>query len=93
MRLMGPLFLCLTSLAGVTVGTVEIALINIVAFLGFALLAEHFLAPRYGKNGVVFGMAGAFFISFLWSAADHAARDAPVPPKEPDVTVTLSPAR
>ena len=93
MRLMGLLFLCLTFLAGVTVGTVEIALINIVVFLGLALLADHFLAPRYGKNGVVFGMAGAFFISFLWPAAVHAARDAPVPPKEPDVTVTLSPAR
>lgn len=93
MRLMGFLFLCLTFLAGVTVGTVEIALINIIVFMALALAAEHFLTPRYGRNGLVYGMAGAFFVSCLWPAAIHAARDKPVPPKEPDVTVTLSPAR
>lgn len=99
MRVMGFMFLCLTFLAGVTVGTVEIALINIVVFLGLALLAEHFLAPRYGKNGLVYGMAGAFFLSCLWPAAIHASRDDPncagedCPPKEPEMTVTLSPPR
>ncbi len=99
MRLMGFLFLCLTFLAGVTVGTVEIALINIIVFMGLALAAEHVLAPRYGKNGLVFGMAGAFFLSCLWPAAIHASRDAPYcagdacPPEEPEMTVTLSPAR
>jgi hypothetical protein len=77
MRLMGFLFLCLTFLAGVTVGTVAIALVNIVVFLGLALLAERFLMPRYGRNGLVYGMAGAFFVSCLWPAAIHAARDAP----------------
>ena len=60
--LMGFLFLVLTFLAGVTVGTVEIALINIVVFLGFALLAARYLEPRFGANGLVFGMAGAFFL-------------------------------
>lgn len=93
MRLMGFLFLCLTFLAGVTIGTVEIALINIIVFMGLALAAEHFLAPRYGKNGLVYGMAAAFFVSCMWPAAIHAARDAPIPPKEPEMTVTLSPAR
>ncbi|PLK24060.1 hypothetical protein C0V72_06715 [Porphyrobacter sp. TH134] len=98
MRLMGFLFLCLTFLAGITVGTVEIALINIVVFLGLALLAERFLAPRFGKNGLVFGMAGAFFVSCMWPAVVHAARDKTYcdgddcPPKEPEVTVTISTA-
>ena len=93
MRLMGFLFLCLTFLAGVTVGTIEIALINIVVFLGLALAAERFLAPRYGKNGLVYGMAGAFFLSCLWPAVIHAARDEACTgdacaPKESDVTAT-----
>ena len=99
MRLMGFLFLCLTFLAGITVGTVEIALVNIVVFLGLALLADRFLAPRYGKNGLVYGMAGAFFVSCMWPAVIHGARDDPLcagdtcPPKEPGMTVTLSPDR
>ncbi|WP_086607168.1 hypothetical protein [Erythrobacter donghaensis] len=99
MRLMGFLFLCLTFLAGVTVGTVEIALINIIVFMALALAAEHFLAPRYGNNGLVYGMAGAFFLSCLWPAAFHAAQDDKTcsgeecPRKEPQVTVILSPAR
>lgn len=74
MRLMGFLFLCLTFLAGVIVGTVEIALINIVVFLGLALLAERFLMPRFGKNGLVYGMAGAFILSCMWPAAIMLAR-------------------
>jgi hypothetical protein len=99
MRLMGFLFLCLTFLAGVTVGTVEIALVNIIVFMGLALGAEHFLTPRYGKNGLVYGMAGAFFLSCLWPAVIHGARDETFcagdacPPEEPEMTVTLSPAR
>jgi len=99
MRLMGFLFLCLTFLAGVTIGTVEIALINIIVFMGFALAADHLLAPRYGKNGLVYGMAGAFFLSFLWPVAVHTWRGEPTCvgehclPKEPEMTVTLSPAR
>ena len=69
------LFFCL---AGVTVGTVEIALVNIIVFMGLALAAEHVLMPRYGKNGLVYGMAGAFFLSCMWPAAIHAARDEPL---------------
>ncbi len=104
MRLMGFLFLGLTFLAGVTVGTVEIALINIVVFLALALAAERFLMPRYGSNGLVYGMAGAFFVSCMWPAVIHASRDktvctgedcpvpAPGPSREPEMTVTLSPA-
>lgn len=96
MRLMGFLFLCLSFLAGVTIGTVEVALINIIVFMGFALAADRFLAPRYGRNGLVFGMAGAFFLSFLWPVAVHAWRGQPTCvgehclPKEREVTVTLS---
>jgi hypothetical protein len=96
MRLMGFLFLCLTFLAGVTVGTVEIALINIIIFLGLALLVERFIAQRYGKNGLVFGMAGAFFLSCLWPAVFHAVRGeracagADCTSLEPETTVTVS---
>ncbi len=67
MRLMGFLFLCLTFLAGITIGTVETALINVVIFLALALLVVQFLAPRLGSNGLAFGMAGAFFASFMWA--------------------------
>ncbi len=74
MRLMGFLFLVLTFLAGVTVGTIAIGLINIVVFLGVALVAVRYLEPRFGNNGLVFGMAGAFFASFLWPVAVYAFR-------------------
>lgn len=96
MRLMGFLFLSLTFLAGVTVGTVAIALVNIVVFLSLALLAERFLMPRFGRNGLVYGMAGAFFVSCLWPAVIHASRDKAYcagddcPPGEQDMTVTVS---
>lgn len=66
MRLMGFLFLGLTFLAGITVGTIEYAMINVVVFLLLALLVAKFVAPRFGNNGLVYGMAGAFFASFLW---------------------------
>ncbi len=96
MRRMGSLFLVLTFLAGVTIGTVEVALINVVVFLGLALLAVRLLEPRFGSNGLAFGMAGAFFLSFLWPVVVYAVRadgecagaDCPI---EPRVTVTLEP--
>jgi len=98
MRLMGFLFLCLTFLAGVTIGTVEIALINVVVFLALALLVVRFIEPRFGTNGLVFGMAGAFFASFMWAAIVFAQREpedclgegCPLP--EPSATITLEPA-
>jgi hypothetical protein len=98
MRLMGFLFLCLTFLAGVTIGTVAIALINVVVFLGLALLVVRFIEPRFGTNGLVFGMAGAFFLSFMWTVVAYSLRepevclgeDCPLP--EPDVTIALEPA-
>ncbi|MEL6529437.1 MAG: hypothetical protein AAFQ27_05710 [Pseudomonadota bacterium] len=66
MRLMGFLFLSMTFLAGITVGTIEYAMINVVVFLALALLVAKFVEPRFGTNGLVYGMAGAFFVSFLW---------------------------
>lgn len=93
MRLMGFAFFCLTFLAGVTVGMVEIALINVIVFMALALAAEHFLQPRYGRNGVVYAMVGAFLLSCIWPAAIHAGRDAAAPIKEPQITVTMSSAR
>lgn len=97
MRLMGFLFLCLTFLAGVTIGTVAIALINVVVFLGLALLVVRFVEPRFGTNGLVFGMAGAFFASFMWTVVAYSLRepeaclgeDCPLP--EPGVTIALEP--
>ncbi|MEM8726011.1 MAG: hypothetical protein AAGE86_10870, partial [Pseudomonadota bacterium] len=68
-RLMGFLFLGLTFLAGITVGTIEYAMINVVVFLALALLVVKFVEPRFGTNGLVYGMAGAFFASFLWPYA------------------------
>lgn len=97
MRLMGLLFLGLTFLAGITVGTVEIALINVVVFLGLALLAVRLLEPHFGKNGLVFGMAGAFFASCMWPApvmlmrTDAGCQDDNCLPVEPYATVTLRP--
>ncbi len=97
MRLMGFLFLCLTFLAGVTIGTVVVALINVVLFLAFALLVVRFIEPRFGTNGLVFGMAGAFFLSFMWPVVAQAFR-APqdclgenCPLDTPAVTITLEP--
>lgn len=69
MRLMGFLFLSLTFLAGITIGSVQTALINVVVFLALALLVARFLEPRFGNNGLAFGMAGAFFASFSWPIA------------------------
>jgi hypothetical protein len=74
MRLLGLLFIALTFLAGLTVGTVEIALINLVVFLVCALIATRILEPQWGRNGLVFGMAGAFFISVLWPAVIYGLR-------------------
>lgn len=99
MRLMGFVFLCLTFLAGITIGTVVVALINVVLFLAFTLLVARFIEPRFGTNGLVFGMAGAFFASFLWAVVAYAMRepapcmgeDCPLP--KPLVTITLEPLR
>ena len=66
MKFIAAMFLGLTFLAGVTIGTVEIALLNCVVFLVLALLAVRFLTRRFGVQGIVFGMGGAFFASLLW---------------------------
>ncbi|MFN3990655.1 MAG: hypothetical protein ACK4IS_10395 [Erythrobacter sp.] len=95
---MGFLFGCLTFLAGVTIGTVEVALVNVVVFLALSLLVVRFLEPRFGSAGLVFGMAGAFFLSFMWAAIAVALRGpeeclgAGCPLPEPPVMITLEPA-
>ncbi|MEL6877160.1 MAG: hypothetical protein AAGL68_03575 [Pseudomonadota bacterium] len=66
MRFIGFLFLCLTFLAGITVATIEYAMINVVVFFALSLAVVKFIEPRFGTNGLVYGMAGAFFASFLW---------------------------
>ena len=66
MRFIASLFLGLTFLAGVTIGTVEIAMINCLVFLALGLLVARFVAPRWKTYGMVYGLAGAFFVSFLW---------------------------
>ncbi|QUL37925.1 hypothetical protein [Erythrobacter sp. JK5] len=92
---MGFLFLGLTFLAGITVGTIEYAMINVVVFLALALLVVKFVEPRFGTNGLVYGMAGAFFASFLWphamiAFADDCEGDECLAP-EGEVTVVLMP--
>jgi len=68
MRQVGCLFLVLAFLAGVTVtgGSYTIGLINLVVFLALALAVDRFVAPRFGQQGMVYGMAVAFFASILW---------------------------
>ena len=66
MRQIGCMFVVLTFLAGITVSTVPVALINVVVFFLLALGVDRWMGPRFGQQGVVYGMAGAFFISFLW---------------------------
>jgi hypothetical protein len=68
------MFFVLTFLAGITVGTMEVALINVVVFLIMALGVAKFVEPRFGQQGVVYGMAGAFFASLLWPYMLIAAR-------------------
>ena len=65
-RLIGFLFLGLAFLAGITLGSLEIALVNAVVFLLLALLLVKVLQPRFGNTGLVYGMAGAFFVSVSW---------------------------
>ena len=74
-RAIATLFLAMTVLAGVTIGTIEFALVNAVVFIGLALLILKFARPRWGDNGAVYGMAGAFFLSLLWPYAWMIARD------------------
>ena len=66
MRQIGCMFVVLTFLAGITVSTLPVALVNVVVFFALALLVVQFLAPRFGQQGMVYGMALAFFASFLW---------------------------
>ena len=76
MRQVGCLFLGLAFLAGLTVtgGSYVIGLLNVVVFLVLALAVDRFIVPRFGRQGMVYGMAGAFFISILWPYALIAAR-------------------
>ncbi len=66
MRQIGCLFVIFTFLAGITVSTVPVALINVVVFFVLALGIERWIGPRLGDQGIVYGMAGAFFASFMW---------------------------
>ena len=70
-RAVAAAFLVLTVLAGFAVsgGYIEIAIINAVVFLGLGLLVAVFVAPRFGKNGLVFGMTMAFMVSLIWPFA------------------------
>ena len=99
MRMIGFLFLGLTFLAGITVGTVEVGLINAVLFLGLALLAARYLGPRFGRTGLVYGMAGAFFVSLLWPAGVMLVRtdagcqgDNCLPPEDYTAVIRIPPA-
>lgn len=69
MREMGCMFMVLTFLAGITVSTVPVALINVVVFFALSLGLIHFFGDRLGKQGLAFGLLGTFFASFAWPFA------------------------
>ncbi|MEM7701476.1 MAG: hypothetical protein AAF251_06015 [Pseudomonadota bacterium] len=59
----------LTFLAGITVSTVPVALINVVVFFALSLGVVRFFGNRLGKQGLAFAMLGTFFASFAWPFA------------------------
>ena len=69
MREMGCMFMVLTFLAGITVSTVPVALINVVVFFALSLGVLHVFGDRLGKQGLAFAMLGTFFASFAWPFA------------------------
>ncbi|MEM7781209.1 MAG: hypothetical protein AAF697_12535 [Pseudomonadota bacterium] len=70
-RFIGSLFLTLTALGGYTVsgGYLKVALINAVIFMILALGVVRLIEPRFGREGLVYGMGGAFMLSLLWPVA------------------------
>jgi hypothetical protein len=69
MREMGCMFMVLTFLAGITVATLPVALINVVVFFALSLGLIRLFGDRLGKQGLAFGLMGTFFASFLWPFA------------------------
>jgi drug/metabolite transporter (DMT)-like permease len=68
-REIGCMFMVLTFLAGITVSTVPVALINVVVFFALSLGMLHLFGERLGKQGTAFGLLGTFFASFAWPFA------------------------
>jgi hypothetical protein len=58
--------MCLTFIAGFTVSTVAVGLVNVVVFFALSLGLIQLLGARLGKQGLAFGLMGTFFASFLW---------------------------
>ncbi|MDJ0979755.1 MAG: hypothetical protein QNI87_14620 [Erythrobacter sp.] len=69
MREMGCLFMVLTFLAGITVSTVPVALLNVVVFFALSLGMINLFGERLGKQGLAFGLLATFFASFAWPFA------------------------
>ena len=69
MREMGCLFMVLTFIAGITVSTVPVALINVVVFFVLSLGFVRVFGERLGQQGLAFGLLGTFFASFAWPFA------------------------
>ena len=69
MREIGCMFMVLTFIAGITVSTVPVALINVVVFFALSLGMLHLFGERLGKQGLAFGLLGTFFASFAWPFA------------------------
>lgn len=64
-RLIALLFFVLAFFEGLTFGHVALGLINCAIFAALALAVVRFFPERWGNNGRVYGMSGAFFISLL----------------------------
>ena len=69
MREMGCMFMVLTFLAGITVSTVPVALINVVVFFALSLGMIRLFGDRLGKQGLAYGLMAMFFASFAWPFA------------------------
>ena len=69
MREMGCLFMVLTFIAGITVSTVPVALINVVVFFVLSLAFVRVFGERLGQQGLAFGLLATFFASFAWPFA------------------------
>lgn len=66
MREMGCLFMCLTFLAGITVSTAIVGLVNVLVFFALTLGLLQLFGDRLGRQGLAYAMMGTFFASFLW---------------------------
>ena len=82
---MCALYLGLSFLAGITIGTVVVGLINVVIFLAAALVLTRLAPDRWEPYATPFSLTGALGVATLWPV--FWLPDGPSEPKA--VTVTI----